>query len=38
MGQFAHSHPGIDLIILRLGHKAGNTDWWGIFTALAEGY
>lgn len=38
MGQFAHSYPSKDLFIVRQGHKAGNADWWGIFTALAEGY
>jgi CubicO group peptidase (beta-lactamase class C family) len=38
LGQFVYVHPDKDLIIVRLGHTEGNADWWGIFTALAEGY
>lgn len=38
LGQFVFVHPTKDLIIVRLGKSEGKTDWWSIFTSLANAY
>ncbi len=38
LGQFVYVNPNKDLIIVRLGKKEGNADWWRIFTSLAKAY
>lgn len=38
LGQYIYVHPTKDLIIVRLGKKNGNADWWSIFTSLAKYY
>lgn len=38
LGQYVYVNPKKDLIIVRLGKKGGNTDWWTIFTSLAKAY
>jgi CubicO group peptidase (beta-lactamase class C family) len=38
LGQFVYVHPGKDLVMVRLGHKEGDANWWRIFTTLAENY
>ena len=38
LGQFVYVHPAKDLIIVRLGKNEGKTDWWSLFTSLAEAY
>lgn len=38
LGQFVYVNPSKDLIIVRLGKKEGNADWWTIFTSLAKAY
>ena len=35
LGQFVYVDPNKEMIIVRLGKKDGNADWWGIFNALA---
>lgn len=38
LGQFIYVNPNKNLIIVRLGKKTGQADWWHIFTSLAEAY
>lgn len=38
LGQFIYVNPAKNLIIVRLGKKEGKTDWWKVFTSLAQGY
>lgn len=38
LGQFVYVNPTKDLIIVRLGKKEGQADWWTIFTSLAKAY
>lgn len=38
LGQFVYVHPSKNLIIVRLGKKEGNVDWWRLFTSIARAY
>ncbi len=38
LGQFVYVNPSKDLIIVRLGKKEGEADWWTVFTSLAKAY
>ncbi|NQX91370.1 MAG: serine hydrolase [Flavobacteriales bacterium] len=38
LGQFIYVHPEKNLIIVRLGKNEGHTNWWSLFTGLAESY
>lgn len=38
LGQFIYVNPSKNLIIVRLGKKEGDTNWWSIFTALSKYY
>lgn len=38
LGQFIYVNPSKDLIIVRLGKKEGDANWWNIFTSLADKY
>lgn len=38
LGQFIYVHPSKDLIIVRLGKKEGDANWWSIFRNLAKAY
>jgi CubicO group peptidase (beta-lactamase class C family) len=38
LGQFIYVNPSKNLIIVRLGKNEGKTDWWTVFTTLANGY
>lgn len=38
LGQFVYVNPSKDLIIVRLGKKHGDADWWSIFRSLAKAY
>lgn len=35
LGQFVYVDPNKEMIIVRLGKKHGNADWWNIFNAIA---
>lgn len=38
LGQFVYVNPMKDLIIVRLGKKDGDADWWTVFKSLAKFY
>lgn len=38
LGQYIYVHPAKNLIIVRLGKKQGKTDWWKVFTSMANAY
>ncbi len=38
LGQFVYVNPEKDIIIVRLGKKEGDADWWTVFTSLAQAY
>ena len=38
LGQFVYVNPSKNLIIVRLGKKEGDVDWWNTFTSLASFY
>lgn len=38
LGQYIYVNPENDLIIVRLGAKKGDVDWWEVMTSLAQAY
>lgn len=38
LGQFIYVHPEKNIIIVRLGKDYGKTNWWSVFTSLADLY
>ena len=38
LGQYIYVNPQKDIIIVRLGKKEGDTDWWSVLVALANSY
>ncbi len=38
LGQFIYVSPAKDLVIVRLGKKEGEANWWSIFTSLSNAY
>lgn len=38
LGQYIYVDPAKNLIIVRLGSKTGNANWWQVFAALSETY
>jgi CubicO group peptidase (beta-lactamase class C family) len=38
LGQFIYVNPSKDLIIVRLGKKEGEANWWSVFMSLASAY
>jgi CubicO group peptidase (beta-lactamase class C family) len=38
LGQYVYVNPDKNLIIVRLGKKQGEANWWGIFPAMAKFY
>lgn len=38
LGQFIYVNPSKNLIIVRLGKKEGEADWWQLFTQMAASY
>ncbi len=38
LGQYVYVNPQSDVIIVRLGKKEGNANWWEMFTSLSKAY
>lgn len=38
LGQYIYVNPDKDIIIVRLGKKEGDTDWWSVLVGLANSY